>query len=149
MYGGIYIYDNGAHTVSIGDLIDVVGTYDEYYSLSQIKNPTVTVKGEAEVPEPHLAAHPCDVATEGADAEPLESMRVEVVDLTVTDSNPDAPDDYGELEVNGCLRIDDQISDVLVPQPDEGATLSSMRGILTFSYGHHKLLPGGAEDVTW
>ena len=71
------------------------------------------------------------------------------LDLTVTDSNPDAPDDYGELEVNGCLRIDDQISDVLVPQPDEGATLSSMRGILTFSYGHHKLLPGGAEDVTW
>ena len=147
VYGGIFVYDRGANDVSVGQRIDVVGIYDEYYSLSQIKSPTITLTGTAGVPAPQVPADPCDVATGGSDAEGWESVTVEVHDLSVSDSNPDAPDEYGEFEVNGCLRIDDQLSDAHVLYPAEGTTYATIRGILTYSYGHHKLLPGGADDV--
>jgi hypothetical protein len=146
-YGGIFVYDSGANSVTVGQLIDVVGVYVEYHTLSEIKDPTIFDKGTADLPAPQVAADACDVATDGVSAEAWESMRVEVQDLSVTDANPDAPEDYGEFEVNSCLRVDDQLTDVLVPQPAVDTTFSTLRGVLTYSYGHHKLEPGGADDI--
>ena len=76
-----------------------------------------------------------------------ESMRVQVNDITVTNANPDEPDDYGEFEANGCLRFDDQLSDVLIPQPAVETTFSALRGVLTYTHGNAKIVPNGAEDV--
>jgi hypothetical protein len=76
-----------------------------------------------------------------------ENMLVRVSDLTVTNSNPDSPDDFGEFEVGDCLRIDDQLTDILVPQPPIGTHFSHIAGVHTFTYGHAKIEPRGAEDV--
>jgi len=92
-------------------------------------------------------ADTCEVGTGGALAEPLEGMVVTVSGVAVTSSNPDAPSDYGEFELDECLRVDDQLSDVLVPQPPEGTTYSTLTGVLTYTYGHAKLEPRGPEDV--
>ena len=53
----------------------------------------------------------------------------------------------GEFELDECLRVDDQLSDVLVPQPPEGTTYTTLTGVLTYTYGHAKLEPRGSEDV--
>ena len=121
--------------------------YSEYYGLSQLDSDDVTVTGVAPVMVPIDVTDPCSVATDGASAELYESMLIRVFDLTVSDSNPDAPSDYGEFEVNDCLRIDDQLSDVLIPQPSVGTTYSALSGVLTYTYGHAKLVPRGAEDI--
>ena len=131
--------------VSEGDLVRVSGVYTEYYGMTQIGSPTVTVTGTAEAPTPIDVSDPCEVGTDGPSAEALEGMLVRVTELDVTNSNPDEPSDYGEFEVNECLRIDDQLSDVLVPQPAEGAYFSALTGILAYTYGHTKLEPG----TTW
>ena len=150
MYGGIYIYDGGTYSsgaVSVGDVISVSGVYSEYYGLSQIGDPEVTVTSTDGSVEPIAIDEACDAGTGGALAEPLEGMVVTVSDVAVTSSNPDAPSDYGEFELDECLRVDDQLSDVLVPQPPEGTTYTTLTGVLTYTYGHAKLEPRGSEDV--
>jgi len=149
-YGGIYVYDAGdfsSGAVAIGDEVTVSGVYSEYYGLSQIGDPEVTVTDTGRTVEPIVIASTCDIGTGGVLAEPLEGMVVTVNDVTVTDSNPDAPADYGELELDECLRVDDQLSEVLVPQPPEGTTYSALSGVLTYTYSHAKIVPRGSEDV--
>jgi len=115
--------------------------------MTQIGSPTVTVTGAASIPEPVDVDDACSVGTDGALAEALEGMLIRVSDIDVTNSNPDAPSDYSEFEVNECLRVDDQLSEVLVPQPEEGTHFTSLSGVLTYTYGNSKLEPRGAEDV--
>jgi len=150
MYGGIFIYDAGDYSsgdVSAGDHIDVSGIYSEYYGLSQLGSVTVTIIGTGTLPSPIIVEDPCSIGTDGDLAEAYESMRVRVAEVTVTNSNPDAPDDYGEFELDDCLRVDDQLSDVLIPQPPVGTYFSELSGVLTYTYGHAKIEPTGAEDV--
>jgi hypothetical protein len=154
VYGGIFVYDGGTYssedgesTVSPGDQVSITGVYDEYYDLSQISSPSVEFTGTVDVPAPIDISSTCDVGTGGALQEAYESMLVTIHGPVVTDSNPDTPDDYGEFEVDGCLRIDDFLSDVLVPQPAVDTTYSSLSGIMNFTYGHSKLGPRGASDI--
>ena len=151
VYGGLFVYDGGDYSsgsVSLGDLVNVAGVYSEYYGLSQLASATVTSVGTAPEVVPIPIEDACSVGTEGALGEQYESMLVRVSAVSVTDSNPDAPDDYGEFEVDGCLRVDDQLSEVLIPQPAVGTGYSALSGVLTYTYGHTKLEPRGAEDVT-
>jgi hypothetical protein len=79
---------------------------------------------------------------------------VRVEDVTVTSANPDGSSDYGELEVDSCLRVDDQIFDGL-PEPDEagwsyrdlGNVYSFIQGPLNYGYSNFKLEPRDADDL--
>ena len=77
MYGGIFIYDGGTYSsgaVNVGDVITVSGVYSEYYGLSQIGGPEITVTGTGESVEPIVVETNCDVGTDGPLAEPLEGI---------------------------------------------------------------------------
>jgi len=143
-YGGLYVYDDGDATVEPGDVVDVEGSYLEYYGLTQIEYATTTVLGTAELPAASLVS-PCDVATSGSLAEPLEAMLVRVEEVEVTDLNPDDPEDYDEFEVAGCLRVDDYLYADL-DQPPEGTRWAEITGVLGYSFSNHKLLPRSDED---
>ena len=67
--------------------------------------------------------------------------------VTVTSSNPDAPGDYGEFLVTGGLRVADTLYDDLVHGPAVGTSYTSLTGILTFTFGNHKLAPRDAADL--
>jgi len=146
-YGGIYVYtsSSGAGGVSEGDLVTVTGTYVEYYDLSEITGPTVTVTGTATVPDP-VVLDPCDIGTGGSLAEAYESMLVRVEDVSVTDENPDASagDDYGEMEVDSCLRIDDGILDGY--DRTLGTTYSFIQGPLHYAFSNSKVRPRTSDD---
>ncbi|MDP6934968.1 MAG: amidohydrolase family protein, partial [Myxococcota bacterium] len=108
-YGGIYVYDSEGDDVTIGDQVDLEGTYTEYWDLSEIAYGAHTITGTTDVPEAIEIEDACEVGTDGSLGEVYESMLVIVTDLTVTSSNPDAVDgdtgeteDYGEFEVNEC-----------------------------------------------
>ena len=145
-YGGLYVYDFGDNVVAVGDVVRVAGTYDEYYDLTELTSPTVTVTGTAVVPAAIAVANPCDVGTGGALAEAHESMLLVVNDVAISDENPDAPEDYDEFEVGGCLRVDDFVWDAL-DQPTGSVTYTSITGVLNYSFENFKLAPRGAEDL--
>jgi cytosine/adenosine deaminase-related metal-dependent hydrolase len=152
-YGGCYIYLDATPTVSEGDVVTVAGEYMEYYGLCEVAYADVTVTGSADLPDP-VVVSACDIATGGADGERYESMLVRVESVTVTSSNPDGSSDYGELEVEGCLRVDDQIFDGLA-EPDEtgwsyrdlGQVYTFIQGPLHYGYSNFKLEPRRAEDL--
>jgi large repetitive protein len=149
-FAGIYVHDEGAYsdgTITVGEQISITGMYIEYYNLSELTDVEVLETTAGILPEPIDISDLCTVGTEGSMAEEYENMLVRVSDLTVTNSNPDTPEDYGEFEVGDCLRIDDQLTDILVPQPPVGTHFSHIAGIHTFTYGHAKIEPRGTEDV--
>jgi predicted extracellular nuclease len=40
---GVYVFTNAAPTVSVGEAVDVAAVVDDYYGLTELKNPTVNV----------------------------------------------------------------------------------------------------------
>jgi len=74
---GVYVFTNGAN-VAEGDLVDVSGTVAEYYGLTEITNPTVTVRGTVAALPPSIRLMPGD-----ADFERFEGMLVRIEDGTV------------------------------------------------------------------
>jgi hypothetical protein len=63
----------------------------------------------------------------------------------VTDENPDAPDFYGEYQINGALRVDDLLYR-LPAQPTVGESFRRIRGVLHHSFYNFKLEPRQASD---
>ena len=150
-YGGLFVYDEGDAVVVVGDVVSIDGEYMEYYDLTEITDATTTITGSASEPTP-ISVDTCDIATGGASAEIYESMLVSVGDVEVTDTNPDAADgdkkpDYGELEVDGCLRVDDELWDDVEDLRVDGMTYTLLVGVLTYRYSENKLLPRSDADV--
>lgn len=42
---GVYVFTNAAPTVSVGEAVDVAAVVDDYYGLTELKNPTISVVG--------------------------------------------------------------------------------------------------------
>jgi hypothetical protein len=144
-YGGIYVYASSSGTVSVaeGDVVTITGTYVEYYDLSEITGAVVTVTGSAPVPDA-IVVDACDIGTGGSAAEQYESMLVRVEGVTVTNENPDGTDDYGEMEVEGCLRIDDAMDATYDRTLD--ASYGFIQGPLHYTFSNSKLRPRDSDD---
>jgi hypothetical protein len=145
-YGGIWVYDAGANKVNRGDVVDVQGVYEEYYDLSEIDGEVVTVVGTAAIPAP-VSVDTCSVGTGGADAERYESMLIFVQNVTVSNENPDSPDEFGEFEVDNCLRVDNELHQDLIEFPSVGTTWSGMTGVLSYSWTNTKIAPRDDGDL--
>ena len=150
-YAGIFVYDRGEYSsgggIEAGVQISITGVYENYNGLDEITGVESLTEVDGTIPDPIVVSDPCSIGTGGSLENVYESMLVTINGVSVTNENPDAPNDYGEFEVEGCLRFDDQLTDVLVPQPSVGTTFTSLSGILTHTYGHSKVEPRGSEDV--
>ena len=134
-----------------GDTVTVTGTYKEDFGMSVIEVADaagVMVGGNGPAPAPELIADPASIATNGQAAEQWEGVLVRVENVTVTDVNPDAPDEFGEFAVTGNLRVDDAffaIADWTKPAMDQG--YASITGPLAFTYDNFKLEPRDPADL--
>ncbi len=145
-YAGIWVYQGGtpATVVAVGDLVDVVGLYKEYYDFSEIDilaDPAglVTVTGIHQG-----TIYPMNVTTSmlALDGEPYEGCFIQVTDgmMVIT-----APDSHGEWTVESHenpgveLIMDDYwYDDTTVALGD---CYNCATGILNFNYGAFKLEP--------
>ncbi len=147
-YAALWVYDSGDAGdagLAIGDEVRVTGNYTEYYGLVQIEFGVTEVTGSGSVTP--LTVSACDVGTGGADAERYEGMLLRVEGVTVTDSNPDDPSDYGAFVVEDCLWVDDCVFDGYETHPAEGTTYSSITGPLTYSYDENRICPASSGDI--
>ena len=155
-FTGIYVYTGSTPDVQIGNQVTVSGVYEEFFDLSEITSPTVTVDDSGtDLPlSPIEFPDPSDLATGSAQAEQWESMLVQVGPVTIVTQNPDDPDDFDEFTVTGNLRIDDTVSDGVVDEGlnndcPVGSEFTSIVGIEGFSFGNYKLQPRDAADVAF
>jgi len=157
-YGGIEVkLGSNAPAVVVGELVDISGTYIEQYSVSQLSDaPEITSKGMAPKPISPVLVSIFDICDEGGLAEAYESMLVRVMDVEVTNTNPDAPKNYGEFEVwqvgstpptQGGLRVDDYLSGYMGAQPPNGSVFVELIGVTGYSFSHRKIFPRGQYDL--
>jgi hypothetical protein len=147
----VFVADSTGLTIAPGDELTIVGTYDEYFEMSQIEVADasgVTKTGTGTAPTPELIADPATISTNGAAAEDYEGVLVRVENVAVTDENPDDPEDFGEFAVTGDLRIDDVFFAMADwTKPALGASFASITGPLIYGFSNFKLAPRSAADL--
>lgn len=157
-FTGIFVFTAAATPdVKVGNRVSITGTYDEYFMLSEITNPIVTVEdpGTTLPFGPIEIMNPGDIATGGSLAEQYESMLVKIGAVSIVDVNPDvAMGDYDEFSVTGGLRIDDQCTDAIKDMGlnntcPVGSNFTSITGVLGYSFNNFKLTPRNAADVVF
>ncbi len=151
-FSGIYVYvENEAivptiqPSIQVGNTVDITAMYLEYYELSELKIDEATDVVETGTFQINPAVvDPCDVATGGALQEDYEGVLVRVGNVSVTDDNPDDPQDFGEFEVAACLRVDDLFHQ---ENPEPGTAYQSISGVMNYAYNEAKLEPRGSTDL--
>lgn len=148
-YSGIYLYMYSevidGLELAPGDVVNVKGTYTEFYDFSEI---TVTsladlqVVSSGPVPAPALV-NAADVGTGGSKAEAYESVLVKVEGVMVTDADPG----FGEFEVDGVLRIDDFFYPFMGPEVNNGDVFDSIVGPLMWNFDNFKIAPRSLDDL--
>jgi hypothetical protein len=150
-FTGLAVFSNGNQPpLAVGDVVDILGTYEEYFGLVEITSPTVTiVETGSPLPFAPLLVDPATVATNGMLAEAYEAMLLQVDDVSITVQNSDAPMDFDEFTVTGGLRINDSNFQALNNICMVGAAFTSIAGTLDFSFSNTKLEPRSIDDVQW
>jgi hypothetical protein len=144
-YAGLWVHASPERvgvTVSEGMEVTLEGTTAEYAAvagdgtLTELDAERVTVTGTAPVP----AAIAVDVAAlaDPATAEPWEGMLLEIGDLHVTVGGD------GEWRVDGGFLVDDLYVSTTATT---GATLTALRGLLTWTGSEHALEPRSRSDL--
>ena len=146
---GIYVYYPNTPKPAVGDLVRVKGTVQEYYGFTELGNYAwYTVLSSGNTPYAQSEVQTGQIATGAATAEGYEGVLVAVQNITVTNPNPDAPNDYGEWVVDdgsGGVRVDDWAS--YSYQPALNDALYLVRGMLNYSFSNFKIEPRGDDDV--
>jgi len=157
-WSGIWVFTNDLPTVNKGDLVNVVGTYQEYFDFSEIDvtidGSSYTAVGQAVIPDPVPLAI-TEVNDTGVLAENYESVLIRV-DRTDNTLYADSLNNNGEwyLRTNLTQPYDSLLmetysaspsGDFLYDVPEAGTEISFAQGILTYSYEQYKLAPRNCD----
>jgi predicted extracellular nuclease len=121
----------------IGDKLDVTGTWQEYWCLTEISVDQATDAGSFSGTVPVLETTPDKIISDG---EKYEGVLVTVKNVEVTE----AVNQYGEFKVTGGLIVDDQI---YATKPDVGTKYTSVTGVVSYGFGAYRLLPRFEADL--
>jgi hypothetical protein len=136
-WNGVYVYQNATPTVAIGDSINIEALVDEYYNLTELKNPVITAINSGNSFEINEVAL-------GAVGESYEGVFMKVSDVTCAE----VANGYGEWMVQDAVPDTITLDDVMYAyEPVLGQSFTSITGCLTYSFGAFKLLPRSADDI--
>ena len=149
-YSGLYVFNERVGTaanVVPGARVRLTGQLFEYYGLLEFQpGPDgVVVLGDGAPPAPFVVADPGRLADGGDWAEAMESVLVELQNVTVTLTEPDCPRDFDMFVVQGDLRLDDAAE--LDYEPARGDFLHRVTGVMHFSFEHRKLRIADMTDI--
>lgn len=145
-FSGLYVYGAATDPMpAVGDIVNVSGRLDIFGDTLEIVDQTTTVVSQGN-PLPAFTEVTVDeVKTNGPKSRSLEGTLIRVRDVTVTNENPDAPNDHGVFEVDG-FQVDD-VFFAITPRPTLGEEFAMLQGVLMYSFSNSKLLPRDAQDV--
>ncbi|HEY3353545.1 MAG TPA: lamin tail domain-containing protein, partial [Polyangia bacterium] len=150
-WSGVFVYDS-ANTFKAGDRVTITSAViTNWYSQIELTTPVATVVTSANEAAPApVVVTPAEVATGGAKAAALESVLVQVANVTVTSITPalgsgdTAPNN--EFVVEGSLRVNDYLY-LVDPFPGVGTNYATLTGVLDFRNNDSKLELRGPGDV--
>ncbi|MFB1479178.1 lamin tail domain-containing protein [Corallococcus sp. RDP092CA] len=146
---GLFIY-SAKSAVAVGDNIRVEGSLKDYFGLLELTDAKVTKNSAANpLPAPEVVRTE-DIRTNGPRAKALEGALVEVHDVFNTrleNTNREFIVDENKSgnPASSGLMVDDQAFNY--PAQVLGTEYTTLRGVLTFTFSDHKLLPRSAADM--
>jgi predicted extracellular nuclease len=151
-YSGIqlYLYDEvaAAWDAPVGSVVDLTGTYTEFYDNSQLTIKAVadfSVTGEADLPPPAPVASAA-VATGSPDAEQWEGVVVRLTDAEVTNTTDVGP---GKFQVDDAAIISDYF---IYPEnsfnAQVGQVYAAITGPLLYSFNEFQVCPRTLSDLS-
>ncbi len=130
---------------ALGDRVSVTGTYKEFYCLTQINAIAFTKEAGTEPVGAPAALTP------GPIDESFEGVLVSFKNVKVTNANPDAPEDFGNVEVTGGVLVGNLFD---LPYLTKGAgernvgdELPLLTGVVTQAFGKLRVMPRQAADL--
>jgi hypothetical protein len=148
-FGGIFVFLGSTQpTVAVLDRVDVTGKVELFQGLLELTGPKITKVGVCDPIAPIVVADPASLATNGSNALRYRGMLVRVNNVSVTNENPDAPQNFNEIAVTGNLRVDDFLFAYPQGSFKMGDTFPFLAGVLHFSFNNSKVLPRNAADIT-
>jgi len=142
---GLFVYDPG-RVVTESQVLVLGGTVSEYYGMTELDSiDYFRVMMDWWPPSPVLTTTAAITTANPAQAEPLESVLVEVRCATVV--NPDLGyGEWGIADESGVMaRVDDMGDYTYIPQL--GDVLWAVRGVLFYTYDNFKLEPRYDADI--
>ncbi|WP_326491791.1 lamin tail domain-containing protein [Myxococcus stipitatus] len=147
-YSGVYVYATKGD-LAVGDRVDISrATLTLFNGLPELTDVTYTRTSRGNTPPTPLVVPYTDIRTGGPRAVALEGVLVEVQDVTAATTN----DSFGQFLVNPSgdsaqptLMVDDQA--YAYTAPAVGTRYAKIRGVLTYNFNDHKLIPRGASDM--
>lgn len=130
--------------VQVGDRVTLTGTYTEFFDVTEVVLISLDTAVPGAPPAP-MTVPALELANGSPTAEQWEGVLVRVSGVTVLDTMPDAPDDFGEWVVTGGLRVDDMIF-ALEPRPSVGTSFTAIVGVHHHSFENYKIEPRDAAD---
>jgi cytosine/adenosine deaminase-related metal-dependent hydrolase len=130
----VFVYTIAAGP-AVGDSVQVTGTVQEYYGMTELIDVTDFQHLSLGTP-----IDPFVVTAPNANSEAYESVLLRINEVTVT-----SLETYGEWVVDGALTCDDVNDYVYFPRV--GDDLGSVTGVLFYSYGAFKLEPRNTADI--
>ena len=141
-FSGINLFvPEGAPALSVGDVVDVTGTYEEYFDNTQLvvqSMADIVPTGDTAPVTPELLT-PADCQLED-----WEGVLATVENVTVT---VEGMADFWEWEVDGLTMDKQFIANDDWPKPTVGAAYSSLTGPLRFAFDKRRMSPRDLNDI--
>ncbi len=147
----VYMYSEVVEALDAppGTVLNVTGTYEEFFDNSQIilkAAADVEIVGQGDVPEAAVVAA-ADIASSppGPKAENYEGVLVEIQDAVVTD--PDYA--IGQFAVEGGAIVGDffLFTQGMSPKTTVGEVFTRITGPLLYSFDEFQIVPGSDNDL--
>jgi len=144
-WNGIMVYTTSNNKYAVGEKVEIVGSVQEYYGLTEIGNVVSVVKvGTGPVNAEVVTS--ADIAADSASSEPYEGVLVRINDVTVLtamDSNDDwtVTDNAGKtVQINGYHAVYDY-----VPVVDD--MIEFITGNIQYSFDKYEFIVRGNDDI--
>ncbi len=148
-WSGLYVYHgNTSNLVELGDMVDLTGTVDEYYDLTELTNVTSANIISQNNPIPITPLLTSDLPYNNNSSEQYEGVMVRFNDVQIK-SNLDS---YGQFKIADSSNVQAMVDDVLyVPQASQIVVNEwwyQIQGVVDYhSVAGYKILPRDANDM--
>lgn len=158
-YAGVYVFLSASSALPIGEVVDVQGTTDEYFGLTEIAGPATVVSHAAGSP---LAPIAKTVAEAGSEV--YEGVLVSLTDITKVDYPYDCVNDDPAatppcadarlFELNDAVVAWDRFyTDGTTSWTNEATAAAAdmtptISGVMTWRYNRRRIVPRTGADIT-
>ncbi len=146
-YSGIRVYEGATPTVSVGDRVEVTGTYIEYFGDTEIELGVVTRLGAG------TPIVPVSVTVAMAASEAYEGVLVRITDASSYLSSYDCTVDNPACTDTDVWQVSSSLSDILVSDYVYESTdwLShigdlDITGVTSWRYDNRRIMPRSSSD---